>query len=211
MNNTTSTTAFNLNEKICEFVYKISIKDATNQQAFSKKNKNELWTKSNYVGQIYPGLRDHINKILDKKYTSEQSYNDDFYKLCNDICKNINNWYGENSFSFGNAQKLINMFVKYFYIKSYDDEDLKQCFQFCHCPMDSKMIDYIWKHCKQAVRKKSYNSVQWHKSWSNLIFQEGQIPNKYIDFQELVREDCKNYKTDNRTIYPSEYDYIFWQ
>ena len=38
-------------------------------------------------------------------------------------------------FTFGNAQKLINIVCKYFYIISYKDSSVREKFKYCHCPM----------------------------------------------------------------------------
>ena len=56
----------------------------------------------------------------------QEDYDKEFLRLAIDICNKINKVENSKEFTFGNAQKLINMMCKYFYILVYNDESLRK-------------------------------------------------------------------------------------
>ena len=77
-----------------------------------------------------------------------------FLETAINVCKSINNYEGKpdtaGNFSFGNAQKLINMTIKHIYLHTYTIDSLgfpsiRERFRYCHCPMDSIMLQDVWK------------------------------------------------------------------
>lgn len=64
--------------------------------------------------------------------------------------------YGDkgSSFEFGNAQKLINMTAKYIASGMFTSKcGCGGNFQYCHCPMDSIMVDWIgYTYLDDSVR-----------------------------------------------------------
>ena len=53
-------------------------------------------------------------------------------------------------FSYGNAQKLVNMTAKYIYIATYFNDDYKDKFEKCHCPMDSLIVESLIADIKEC-------------------------------------------------------------
>ena len=113
---------FTLNEeadKIVEIIIKKSYIDATNQGAFNTKIPKEDILRKELVEKI----KGRVVKELKKELLSYQHHNNkmDFDKWHNNICERILSFYEEINedkylFTYGNAQKLINMSLKYLYI-----------------------------------------------------------------------------------------------
>ncbi len=137
---------------------------------------------------------------LKKLVTSLSSFADnteDYDSWHNNFCKDIKDSYkGEinddikDRFSYGNAQKLVNMAMKYLYLLSeiemfFEDADAKKLFEAVkdhseelHIPIDSFIIDAIWRDTQvdlplqdntSAQRKKEYKTpsdyVQGWSTW----------------------------------------------
>ena len=52
---------------------------------------------------------------------------------------------GGDGFTFGNAQKLVNMTAKYMFLRAYGDNGERSKFEGCDCPMDGVMCRFIEK------------------------------------------------------------------
>lgn len=196
-------------EEIFNFVYDMAFRDATMRNAFPKgkqsdanykRIKMEIYKKSKSIIKAY------IDDILDDKKMP------DVYEYLEKINKSCDN----KRFSFGNAQKLLNMTAKYMYISCYANELIREKFKECHCPMDSYMIKHVYKMIKDKSNIDKYkpyekskgisewDSIAWSKiKWGVLDGKEGICV--YKRFQEIIKElageDC----------YPIEYDFINWK
>ena len=196
-------------DTIIDFVYSEAIDDATRQKAFNAVKKWMKDSSDNNIARVKTLLKNHINNILDGMYNSEIDYNKAFYDLAHEICKEINNSVSnpkEREFQFGNAQKLINITVKYFYIICYSD-DKRDCFRYCHCPVDYKMLQRVWrekgedlKQNKNGKFKRKYNKTSFCNSWSKID------NDRYDDFQICVKDLAREESLANSI----EYDYKHW-
>lgn len=220
-----------IDEYVFRFIYVAAMRDATSQAAYIGEKK-WLWSKSEIEkdgGAVYcviTYLKCFVDYVIKGTYKSQDDYDKAFLCCAENICDTINNYdFNPNKengtpkidnkgneiiFEFGNAQKLINMTVKYFYITTFGHSKEKEYFQFCHCPMDGKMLERVWDDEKWSDKKAKNeitgysNKTEFIVSWSKLGFGEDQ--NRYNAFQETVRYLCDQYKN----IYPIEYDYKFW-
>lgn len=211
MNEQSISNTQNLDEKIIQFVYVESIRDAVLQLAYRGQKS---WLEDiSLFPESMAAIKQFIQNILAGQYHSIEEYNKDFLKTAIVLCDEINTQGGNTEFSFGNAQKLINLMVKYFYISSYGDKQKKQYFTYCHCPMDSILLGKIWAQrarLNASVVRKMNSRAAFLKSWGQEDFEmvqgERHIPSRYLVFQEAVRMIA-----GKESLSPLEYDYCSWQ
>lgn len=98
--------------------------------------------------------------------------------------------------SFGNVQKLINLTMKYLYIKYYDTK--RENFRCCHAPMDDIMRDIVGKAYRKTFGK---NLGISEVAWSSVD------KNAYAIYQRAINELIKNSHSD---CLPIEFDYLNW-
>ncbi len=202
-----------MDKKIFEFVYVAAMIDATLHKSFVGK---KAWmTDCSKFKNSTDDLKALVSDVIAGNFANNDSYDDRFLKVSIELCEEINS-YPENKgyghFTFGNAQKLINIIMKYFYIHTYGNEKEKVNFQFCHCPMDSQLLKKVWDKRKKLSENTKNNldkRDEFLKSWGSLDFQisDGKkgFPDCYKVFQEAVKELSK-YKSQS----PLEFDYDQW-
>lgn len=205
-----------IDDKIFNFAYIMAMRDATQQQAFPAANKKLLWEKADETVVAYSLLKGYINDILDKGKQEQ-----DFYEVEKDIEKAVNEFIKTNGmkkatkkdepesnedavFTFGNAQKLINMTAKYMFISAYQDSDKAKLFDQCHCPMDSVMIEKVASRAKGSADV--YADVKLFKNsnvrWSRITSEKKE---PYEAFQRVVQCLAKEQK-----LSPLEFDFHVW-
>ena len=204
-----------LSDKVFDFIYICAMRDAILQKAFiGEKAWIDKIDKPKHI------LRTYIDKILNQEFKTQACHDAFFLKTVNEICKEINSFkpdYAKDVFSFGNAQKLINITAKYIYGICYSHPQLRTGFQYCHCPLDSIMLNKVWKMYKEQygedMRKRKLCSSEFFcQSWGS----EGQqgntqpelskFPIRYTKFQSAVNDII-----GEGTLYHLEFDYLFWQ
>lgn len=192
---------------IFDFIYVMAIRDAVMQNAYVGERK-WMWDNSEDMQDVKSYIEDHLNLILTGEYLNQGEFDSDFYELTKKICNLINEKKQGSDFKFGNAQKLVNMMDKYFYITIFNDSAKRECFKYCHCPMDSIMIKTALSELrknKEIKTKFKNRKLKSDTSWSKLKYESDDDMEKYRDFQNIVSELAKpNY-------YPIEYDYKNWQ
>ena len=193
-----------LSEKIFDFAYGCALPDATLQRAFKGKKS---WI-ANVTG-AKEAVKEYIDFIIRTGPKSPIEHDNLFIKTAKTICTLINAQgktmdFETDIFTFGNAQKLINMTVKHMYAVCYVKPELRTHFQFCHCPMDSIMIDKVWKEYYKEAN--TIRSDEFHKSWSQEEFEAENLPERYLAFQNGVRE-----LANEKNIFPLEYDFFVWK
>lgn len=133
---------FSLEERIFDFAYEMALRDATLQQSYKGTDKKALRTNNEarqfvneYIKAVFMGTQPCF-------YDTERKVENSFRVFIKN--KKLTTKKGTLAeFSFGNAQKLINMTAKYMYISAYANDVLRERFQCCHCPMDSIMVERI--------------------------------------------------------------------
>lgn len=203
-----------ISTKVFDFLYGCSMHDAILQQAF--KGKKEWVGK---VEQAKPFLREYIDCIVGNQFSSQEEHDKTFIRVADNICNEINKHRApdaEDVFSFGNAQKLINIAAKHTYSVCYWNPDLRENFRWCHCPLDSIMLQKVWAQYKtdfgNNARKNELESADYFcKAWGN----EGQngdmqpqicdFPERYLKFQRAVKDIV-----GDGNLYAIEFDYLIW-
>lgn len=178
-------------DNIFEFVFELAFRDATMRKAFPKQAGDTpdyfQYRKSESRRNAKDTVKEFINNLLDGgQPVCPEEY---IFKICRNTC--------EYGFTFGNAQKLINMVAKYMFIICYDDITKRYKFQNCHCPMDGIMI--------QMVKNKGMCiDIPSDFPWSKMVSDGKSIPKEYQMFQETIRSLCKEDEL------PIEYDFEQW-
>ena len=209
-------TGTKIEEKIFDLVYELALRDAVSQKAYAGEKKHLYKAK-----KPRKLARDYIDGILHGKRP-------EFY----DVAHKIEKAFDDNKFTFGNAQKLINMIAKYMYIAYYQSEDkaaLREKFRGCHCPMDRIMIDKVISKLKEMLINKDdvekieqftkpakgyivkdENGIEKTVKWTTFLkqpwskMQDGS--EQYKLFQSIVK-----YLSERENIIPVEYDYLIWE
>lgn len=128
--------------------------DATNQGAFNTKAGKEGINKDSRDvkrDELINTIICAFNKLIEMDSSDE--FNDWHKSLCEKILKHYTNW----PFTYGNAQKVVNMTMKYLlmlsiYEDSFKDDEIKRILEAVqkhkenlHVPIDSYIIDMIIK------------------------------------------------------------------
>ncbi len=186
-----------MDKRVFKFVYGCALHDAVNQRAYPHDNKGHSPAK-NEIEANYPRAMDIVrafaDQVLDKTFASQCEYDNAFWECTEQLHREM------PFFTFGNIQKLINMTLKYLYIKTYHDKSLRVGFRFCHCPVDGKMLAHIWK-----VRNQLNNRPPEPYSWSREDFGDTE---KYRAFQDAAREHLQSNPAFGDNLI--ELDYNIW-
>lgn len=189
-----------MDRTILEFIYVLAMREATIQQAFKGEKRQLTDVKKNK--ETVDILETFVNDAINVGFQYQEDYDKRFYNTANNICDKINkyNIEGNGVFNFGNAQKLINMTMKYLYIMCYKHEEKRELFRFCHCPMDSILLKHVWEKRKDLPEWNNWKREDFLASWGN----EKDGHERYNAFQKAIKE----LKDDNQ--YALEYDYQIW-
>ncbi len=189
-----------IDDKIFEFVYNCAMADATKMKAYPHINVNTAPKKSELV-KLYPTVMAEVktfaDDVLDGNFKNQSAYDEAFYTLAYKITTDI------KYFTFGNAQKLINMTFKYLYIMVYRSVGKKNRFRFCHCPVDQRIQIAVWRECKKNGIKLGCQQ-DFCYSWSMDI---PSSKSNYERFQKAVRELIKTHTYGDNGI---EIDYFLF-
>lgn len=178
-----------IDDKIFNFAYSMAFRDATLRNAFQRwegEDDDHYHERKKIVAEK--------SKIAVQKYI-EAIFNNDQPDPSSVIKSVANEAHG---FTFGNAQKLVNMVAKYMYISTYDDDRKIKYFASCHCPMDSVMLEVV-------KRKRPEASWRADFSWSRMTSDAAHTPILYTEFQELVKSIA-----NDEGVMPIEVDYLLW-
>ena len=207
-----------MNKRTFSFVYGCALRDAILQKAFIGKKD---WIEK--VTEAQEPVRKYINSVLTGEFNKDndkEKHEKAFLTTAIDVCNIINQNKpddAEDTFSFGNAQKLINIIVKHMYAHTYSlhllgATNIRNNFRFCHCPMDSIMLGHVWRTYKEKfgsdARKEDLGN-EFHKSWGSEDFDtienERKQPDRYVRYQKAIE------KLKGTEIFPIEYDYLVWK
>ena len=205
-------------EKIFEFAYRMALDDAVGQAAYMSSGKNSK-TKLRDCHDARKVVEDYIMGIFD------ESYQPDFTTTAHAVVEAFRKYStekGDGKFTFGNAQKLINMTAKYMFMSTYGRPELRERFLQCHCPMDSivlkkvaeeagrarmqgetggALLKFATTYVKERPRKHDWIPLESIK-WSRLTEERG----CYQCFQDAVRELARR-----KGVLPIEYDFFTWE
>ena len=204
----------NKDELIFKFLFNEAMRDATLQKSFDGER---VWLKDcNFFPDSKNAILGFVKKVTGGVFKDQVGYDKEFKKTISIITKDINDRIQEHnseneedkkksgSFEFGNAQKLLNMILKLFYVCSFGDDEKKKNFQWCHCPMDGQMLGYVWENRKNVAGfPREYTSAVFLESWGKMSWDNGEFPDRYVVFQKAIRELAKE-------MSPLEFDLWLW-
>lgn len=144
--------------------------------------------KQSYKNEIYLLISKSINELFEMGTLSEEKHDEWHMKTCEKICeysKKLNTDV-TNKFTYGLAQKWLNMTFKYMLITEQWDTQLSHIKQHLHIPVDSYVMEgacFILgiKIIDNKGKLDQYNSDR-SKPWSSWNCEE------YIEFQKRVRK-----------------------
>lgn len=139
-------------------------------------------------------LREKVNAVFDVELSKLNSDNitsqDEFDAWHHSLSDTIKTLYLDEGvkFTYGHAQKWINMTIKYLYMLEADSFD--DVFEFLHIPLDNYVFD-IAKDSLGIIRPK----VAW-SNWDN-------YDEQYLQYQNLIRERIS-------TGTPLRWEFRYW-
>lgn len=191
--------------------------DATQQRALvvdKKKDIKEACIDIN--GNIFKSINNYIDGL---PYDNQEEHDKVFYATTKAVVDEIN----KEQFVFGNAQKLLNMTIKYLYMSVFTHEEDCKKYVFCHCPMDSIMTkrvfgetlkdEDIYSYSKHKTIKSLCESIRWSKikycSKEVPQIEENGLDAKkedddiywYVRFQKEVRVLAKKEELQSSIVY----------
>ena len=191
---------------IIDRVIEKAYSDATNQGAFNTKadsGKAALAKYENKTGSFYI-IKTEIDNLLDGTVLDFDSWHD---KTCKSLLDKYSSYGLDGIFTYGNAQKWLNMSLKYLYLLSGISNPsgegvlnrisvVRKYRTQLHVPIDSYIIDVLWEKrvkslpVKEGVhvdRNKSYSvPSDYIKGWSNWNDDE------YLIVSKEVRSLCES-------------------
>lgn len=188
---------------IFDFVYDMALNDALNRTSdLTKGDKIKISTNKD----IRCVLKKHAESIINGDKWS-------LFKTVNLIqAKNQNNTNKVDNLYFGKIQKLINMTMKYVYIKYSDDISVGEMFSFCDAPMDSIMRDFVYESYIYLFAPNNKPSFKKSCAWSSIGKNNSNFDD-YNGFQLAIKNiiEDKKIKINGKIINSLQFDYLFWE
>lgn len=128
----------NLDDKLFDFVYTMTFRDATMRKALARKTNESDSGFHNRKMEVKREARDIVKAYTDA-IIDEQLEGSNPEKTIIEVCERT----GDYGMTFGNSQKLVNMTAKYMFMCAYTNKDMRARFRKCHCPMDGAMNDFL--------------------------------------------------------------------
>lgn len=130
------------------------------------------------------GFIQEVHKLEENGSLSQDEFDKKHRALSDKIIEIYRN---ESELTYGQAQKWINMTIKYLYV--LDDDKIKSIVQYCHVPLDK----YILKYAMETLGIKQ-EKEPWSK-WDDY--------DKYLEYQKSLRETIKG-------EYPLRWELTAW-
>lgn len=205
-------------EKKCVFACIMkAYSDATNQGAYNTQIKGlsekSDTAKKEAASYLYEECRDF--------FTRQNSQKADFNEWHNKLCcalvekynkNNVKDSKGKMIFTYGNAQKWVNMTVKYLnllvsmdILKSYKNEMDNNKREY-HIPIDSYILSVLWRDSDKEVKEKfpSENTCN-HNFCKVITWSNWDNYNTYFEFKNNVIDKFKRKDLD-----PLDYENELW-
>ena len=187
--------------RIFDFAYQDAMRDATLEKAYTGDKTDAL---KNHP-KAKRAVKDYIDFLLAKEQ-SKKDVKEKFEKAVKAVINDFDDG-SEETFTFGNAQKLINMTAKYIFIGCYAYPQLTKHFQYCDCPMDNIMAKLVADAAEKdpELKSKIFRKKSTLQGWSSKKLKEGTGKDEYDLYQDLVRA-----LAEKEDLSPLEYDYEHW-
>lgn len=150
-----------------------------NKSNKSDKEKVELWSAGTEM------LRENITALLEMRAKTQKAFDDWHYRTCSALRSHYRN--NGVQFTYGQAQKWVNMTLKYLYILgAYSFDDI---FEFLHPPIDNYIL---------TAATEEFGIPRISVAWSKWDDYKG-----YLDYQKKLRA-----KMDGRV--PLRWEFGAW-
>ncbi len=200
---------FNLNDNIERFKKTIKNEKDFLEKELSKESDISVYVQAIYLGYLdiarsFSGqtkvkkddqtIKDIAEKMKNYIDGNENDFNNNFYAVCDVLCD-------EDTYKmkFGQAQKIINMAYKYLYCIANDE--LKNRFDNCHLPLDSVMLEWIYRNIKTADN----NKLKKVDTLSKMDWGNEKEKGSYDYYKTYINNYCK----DNKKT-PLQLDFEHW-
>lgn len=210
-------------DKILEQIISKAYGDATMFKAFNMQI-DKGW--KDQAISVKRDAMDLIKRSLDcfekLDILSESVFDEWHNSVCGELKEIYKNFKREGieSFSYGNAQKLVNMTMKYLYViskvfqgKCVEIKELLVAVEkarcFLHVPIDNKIIDAIWRETNINLPIKE--NVHPNRRKNYIIPSEYVVGwSKWIDTQYLeIQKELRNFILESDGI-PIEWEEVHW-
>lgn len=179
--------------------------DATNEGAYNTLFKKEIPNIDELKKSSDEAKKKSAKLLLDRLKTLEKTIAFDNWH--NNLCRAIVDNYSkvkiekQEFFTYGNAQKWVNMTLKYLWLLGILPDCIKE--ENLHIPVDSFIIDALWKNKDITLPLKSGNKKQRDSSYSQ--------PSNYVNPWSQW-EYGKDYKPFRNSIQETNYNYnLSWE
>jgi len=174
----------------------------------SKKTFNE---KVKSLFKEEKGIAYYLQDFFKRKHIEKaEAFDELHHKWCNFLIEQFKNKTGE-PLKYGQAQKIINMAFKYLCCCVKIDI-FQDYFKFCHMPLDSVILEWIWRNRGKAefsemkINKSSigpWSSINWSDDDKNDLDDEGQYT--YMFYVRTIRRIIGDEKN------PLEAEFSIWE
>ena len=211
-------------QQILKAIYERAYLDATVEGAFNTLLTTDAMKKAAVIS------KENALKTLDEYISDFTSKSVNYDEWHNKLCLEIKSCYSKeindgllDRFTYGNAQKLVNMTMKYLYLLSeteieFDDEEIRTLLNkvnafssSLHIPVDSYIIDAIWRNTdiKLPLRENATAKRQ-NKNYK--------CPSDYVagwstwdeDTYKTVKNELFKYLKHNKINKPIEWESVMW-
>ena len=202
-------------EKIFDTAIRKAYSDATNQGAYNtlvKDNAEAEKIKNEYNVKVKNIIIDKINKLNECSEFSQEIYDSWFHDACNVLVNNYKdvkiNGTDKEAFTYGNAQKIVNMTMKYLAmlieVFSVFDENrdivivygklFDKIYKYLHSPVDSFIIEAVWNRDEEIdgipyiYEKLNKNKPGAYSSEKYISWSKWEDKEVYDNFKNLIFE-----------------------
>lgn len=139
---------------------------------------------------------------------------DEFDKWHNKMCEKFLGCFNDNfkDLQYGKAQKIVNMTFKNIYCLR-DAESKEDYFKYCHIPLDSLTLEWVYRTMKPTNRKKY--TREKIPAWSKLCYEseESAAELSYKSIQEDIRKHFESRNKESSGKYkwtPLTAEFVIW-
>ena len=146
-------------------------------------------------------------------------------EACDIILNFLRTQYEDSSVTYGKAQKVVNMTMKYLYcLKGAEQEQYKEKFQYCHMPLDSFMLEWFWREVavwynqpevresKKIFRGKipTWSTMQKEKGDDDTFEKNGKKYYTYSFFVNKIRKFFEENPDKYPGLTPFQAEFYIW-
>lgn len=159
---------------------------------------------------IQPSIDNAIETVRDYiLQTPNEENQDSFDEKHEKWCKEFTTSCGEEAdfiATIGKAQKVINMAFKYFYC-CQDADEHKHAFQYCHMPLDSLTLEWVYRKVKPTNGEKyTRNNIP---AWSKLCYDSSKENASILSYKS-IQEDIRKHFENSTEWTPLTAEFVIW-